>query len=188
MKKLSTLIILLALSVAFVTGQDTIPEQQVPPKKQKPKGSNRDKIFFGGSFGLSFGSYTRIAIYPLVGYRVTPWLHGGFELGYEYIQDKRYSQTYDASNYGASIFARLYPLRQLFLHTEYALYNYELYYVDETSSRVWVPFLYLGAGYSVNLGPRTRAYAAVKFDVLQNPNSPYSDWAPFWSFGITSGF
>lgn len=169
--------------------QDTIPEQQYQKQqKQKQKKPIGDKIFFGGGVGLSFGSYTRIALYPQVGYRFTNWFVGGVEIGYEYIKDNRFSNSYEASNYGASLFARLYPVRQLFLHAEYAMYNYKLYYIDESSSREWVPFLFLGAGYSVNIGPRTRAYAAVKFDVLQNSNSPYGDWAPFWSIGVTSGF
>jgi len=185
-------IVFTLLSVALCLGifaQDTISSNRTQNEKQeKQKRSGKDKVYFGGSVGLSFGSYTRIAVYPMIGYKFTPKFSGGLEIGYEYIKDNRYSQDYTASNYGASIMARYRVIPQLFFHAEYALYNYQLYYADESNNRVWVPFLFLGAGFSQQIAPRTFLVAMVKFDVLQNPNSPYSDWAPFWNIGISYGF
>jgi len=171
-----------------VFAQDTIPESQQPTKQEKQKAPLKDKIYFGGGIGLSIGTYTRIAIYPMIGYKIVPKLSAGLEIGYEYISDNRYDQHYNTSNYGGSVFTRYRVIPQIFLHAEYAMYNYELYYADQTSSREWIPFLFLGGGYSQSIGPRTWAYASVKFDVLQNDNSPYKNWAPFWSVGISHGF
>jgi hypothetical protein len=147
-----------------------------------------DKLYFGGGIGLTFGSYTRIAVYPMVGYKFTPKFSGGIEIGYEYIRANQYNSEFTTSNYGGSAFLRYRVIPQLFVHTEYAMYNYELFYVDGSSNRVWVPFLFLGAGFSQQIAPRTFAFAMVKFDVLHNPNSPYSSWSPFWSFGVSYGF
>ena len=66
--------------------------------------------------------------------------------------------------------------------------NYELYNVYGQSDRVWVPFLFIGGGYSQSIGKRAWLNFQVLFDVLQNSRSPYSDWSPFISIGIGKGF
>ena len=130
-------------------------------------------MFFGGAVGLSFGSYTRIAVYPQIGYRITPKLTTGIEVGYIYISDTRYDPNHDYSNYGASIFAQYRILKPVYVHVEYAAYNYLIYYAGWlTESRDWVNFLFLGAGYIQKVGKSTHIYAQVKFDVLQEENSP----------------
>jgi hypothetical protein len=191
------LICLVALMSHSIVAQetDTIPQQQENPQEkeeQKAKKTNKTplikKLYFGGGVGISFGNYTRIAVYPMVGYKITPKLSAGIELGYEWISDKRYNETYTTSNYGGSLFARYRIIPALFFHAEYATYNYELYYLDASSERLWVPFLFLGAGFSKRIAPGTTAYAMVKFDVLQNKNSPYKDWDPFFNVGISVGF
>jgi len=165
MKKI-TLFLILVLTSLCIYAQDTIPEEPQKVKKEKQKVPLKDKLYFGGGLGVTFGSYTRVAIYPMVGYKVTNKLSGGLEVGYEYISDQRYAETYNTSNYGFSIFSRYRVIPQLFLHAEYSMYNYELYTAYDTSSREWVPFLYLGGGYSQNIGGRTWVYASVKFDVF----------------------
>lgn len=182
MKKVTLMLLLVSMFSAITYAQDTIIEPQ------KQKAPFKDKVYFGGGIGLSFGSYTRIAVYPMMGYKFTPKLSGGIELGYEYISDSRYSQQFNTSNYGASVFTRYRVIPQVFILAEYAMYNYELYYLDLTKSREWVPFLFLGAGFSQQISPGTWAYASVKFDVLQNSNSPYNNWAPFWNLGVSVGF
>jgi hypothetical protein len=160
--------------------QDTQVQQQRPPLK--------NKLYFGGYINLSFGNYTVIGAEPLVGYKITPKLSAGVKLRYDYIKDKRYSTTYNTSNYGGSIFARYRIIPALYLHAEYAAYNYELYYASEESERKWIPFLFLGAGYSQRLGGNTWLNIQILFDVLHNSNSPYNRWEPFYSVGIGVGF
>ncbi len=181
MKKITLFLTITLLVSIMASAQDTL-------QKQKPRIPLKDRIYFGGGVGLSFGNYTRIAAYPMVGYRITPKLSSGIELGYEYISDKRYNSTYNTSNYGFSVFSRYRFIPQLFLHVEYAMYNYELYYIDLSSQRKWVPFLFLGAGYSQQLANGVWAFAQIKFDVLQDKNSPYEAWAPFYNFGVSVGF
>ncbi len=178
-----------------VATQDTIseatsepkPKQEKSPKEKKPRSQ---KVFFGGSLGLSFGSYTRIAVYPQIGYRITPKLTTGIELGYIYISDTRYDPNRDYSNYGASIFAQYRILKPVYVHVEYAAYNCLVYDKEfpYNEYRAWVPFLFLGAGFIQKVGKSTHIFAQVKFDVLQNEKSPYGDWDPLIRVGATVGF
>lgn len=171
---------------------DTIPVEPVEAvKKEKPQKAKKplkDKIYFGGAIGVSFGSYTRLAVYPMIGYKLTPKLSAGLEIGYEYVKNNNTSPAYETSNYGFSILSRYRLLPPVFLHAEYSMYNYEQFIIDEGTERVWVPFLFLGAGFVKNIGGRSSVYAMVKFDVLQNENSPYGDWEPWFTVGVSVGF
>ncbi len=173
---------------------DTMIVEQVMPLEEtqtsKPQASQawKDKIYFGGYVNFSLGSYTMVGVEPMVGYKVLPFLSLGFKVRYEYISDKRYTEEYNTSSYGASLFTRLTFKRRIYLHAEYAGYNYELYDESGESVREWVPFLFLGGGFNQPLGGRTSLNAQVLFDVLQDDSSPYKRWEPFYSVGISVGF
>ena len=66
--------------------------------------------------------------------------------------------------------------------------NYETNYSDGFSERNWVPFLFVGGGYSMPVSKNTWMNAQILFDVIQNEHSPYADWAPFYSVGFGVGF
>ncbi len=205
-QKLTFLLILLAIGMTEVIAQDVpatdtvaqdtiITEQPVvaeaatqPAPQPKQKKSVKDKLYYGGYINLSFGSYTMIGIEPMIGYKIIPRLSVGAKIRYDYIQDKRYSETYTSSNYGASIFTRLVVFRGLYAHAEYAGYNYELYNAVGESDRQWIPFFLVGGGYTLRVGKRSSVIAQVLFDVLQNENSPYKSWEPFYSVGVGVGF
>jgi hypothetical protein len=204
-QKLTFLLILIAIVITSVNAQevpatdtisqDTIITEQAivaeaatppapPPKQKKPI---KDKLYYGGYLNLSFGSYTMIGIEPMIGYKIIPRLSVGVKIRYDYIQDNRYSETYSASNYGASIFTRLNVVRGLYAHLEYAGYNFENYNGLDESDREWISFLFLGAGYNLRVGKRSSVFVQVLFDVLQNENSPYNSWEPFYSVGVGVG-
>ncbi len=169
----------------------TTPVEQEEVKQEKPpkqKSSFASKLYYGGTLGLSFGNYTRVGIYPLVGYKLTPKLSVGVKFAYEYISDTRYDQTYTYSNYGGSLFARFRIVPPLYVHIEYAQMSYDLYGADGLSNREWVPFLFAGAGYSKSVGGKAWVNVEVLFDLLQDENSPYNNWDPFFSVGVGVGF
>ena len=124
----------------------------------------------------------------MIGYKITPKLSGGLKIGYEYVSDNRYSSNYQTSNYGGSIFARYRVIPRLDAHVEYEQINYELYNFDGTSNREWVPFLYVGGGYSQPIGRNVWLTAQVLFDVLQDERSPYNRWDPVFSVGVAANF
>jgi hypothetical protein len=171
------------------TEPDTLATQQQQKQKQEPpKKKQKKPIYYGGGVGMTFGDYTRISIEPLIAYKVKPALSVGGRLYYEYIKDKRYSPSLDAHNYGLSAFSRYRLVPQLYAHAEFAFINYELYATPTISNRDWIPFLFLGGGYSQQIAPNVWAYAQALVDVLQDSQSPYEDWDPFFSVGVNVGF
>ncbi len=146
------------------------------------------KIYYGGNIGLSLGSYTKIGIYPLIGYKLTPKLSSGLKIAYEYISNTLYSTKYTSYNYGGSLLLRYRIVPKLYAHIEYETINFELYNLTGSTGREWVPFFYVGGGYSQPMGNNVWLNAQVLFDVLQDGNSPYSEWSPFFSVGIGVGF
>jgi hypothetical protein len=192
-------ILMITLLVAGISfGQETDTSQvstqqqqeqtqtQKPAKKQQPPIYKR--VYLGGYMSLTVGSYTRIGVYPLIGYKFTPKLSAGLKFGYEYVSDNRYASNYTTNNYGGSIFGRYRVIPRLYAHVEYEMINYELYNLDGTSNREWVPFLYLGGGYSQPIGKHVWLNFQVLFDVLQDERSPYASWTPNFSVGVAAGF
>jgi hypothetical protein len=138
-------------------------------------------LYYGGSVTLSFSGATRVGIFPMVGYRLTPQLSLGAKAGYEYVNF--HDVDFNAHNYGAGAFARFRFVPQAYLHGEYQMINF-----DRPAEREWVPFLLFGGGFVQRLSPRTSAYVEVLFDVLQDDGSPYEDWQPGVSVGVAAGF
>jgi hypothetical protein len=155
----------------------------------------KSKVYYGGNVGFRFwNNYFYLGIYPLVGYKVTPKFSVGGKIGYAYISDSRYDPTFNTSNYGGSIFTRYRVVPQIYLHGEFMYFSYEriasLNVANNSynTERVWVPFILLGGGFSQMVSPGVWVFAEVLFDVLQDSNSPYEKWDPFFSFGVGAGF
>ena len=88
--------------------------------------SFKDKLYFGGTVTLSFsGDTNQIGFFPMVGYKITPKLSGGVEVGYEYVS---YDEPIDesTSNYGAGVFGRYRLTPKIYGHVEYEAINYEI--------------------------------------------------------------
>jgi hypothetical protein len=191
MKIASLLFIALFASVlgfAQVPDSTTVEQTMVEePVVQKPK-LDKSKLYYGGYVNLSIGNYTVIGATPMVGYKLTPKFSVGGQLSYEYVKDKRYDTDYETSNYGLSVFSRYRIVPQLYLHAEFSEMNYKLYSFNGSSSRKWVPLLWLGGGYSQPITKNTWFTAQVLFDVINDENSPYKDWEPYFSVGVGVGF
>ena len=189
-----TVIIFFMIHISFAQQTDTTEnmqpkyqKQQSLEKQQKPKADFK-RIFYGGSVGFSFGSYTSVRIYPMIGYRITPKLSTGLKLQYEFSKYHTGNHEYTYHNYGASIFSRFRFIPQAYIHAEFNIMNYETYTVTSENSYYSVPFLFLGGGFVQRLGGHTYAYAEILFDVLNDKNSPYNEWTPFYTVGVSVGF
>jgi hypothetical protein len=145
------------------------------------------KVYYGGTVGLNFGSYFRISVTPLVGYKVHPKASIGVKVGYEYIEDKRYDQKLTASNYGGSVFTRYLVHPRVYAHAEFAYISYKYRISNIETEREWVPFILVGGGYMQPISPRTVLIVEVLVDVLQDENSPYEQWDPLISIGVGVG-
>ena len=170
--------------------EEVQPQEQVakdaPPEPDTKNKNN--KVYYGGYANLSFGKYTVIGIEPLIAYKLFPKLSVGAKLSYEYVKNKNYSPTREASNYGLGAFSRLRIAKRLYAHVEYSEMNYKLYYSDGATNRQWVSFLYVGGGISLPISKRASFNAEILWDVLQEDNSPYGTVEPFINVGIVAGF
>jgi hypothetical protein len=177
-------------TTAVVAPAQTPPAQTTPPPAAPPQATQPGpkRVYYGGTVGLSFGDYFRFSIVPFVGYKLTPRLHVGGKVGYEYIEDKRYDETLTSHNYGASVFSRFFPRPNIYGHAEFAYMSYKYKVSEVEADRFWVPFLYLGGGLIQPMGRNASVFVEVLFDVLQDDKSPYEDWAPFISVGVGVGF
>ena len=155
-------------------------------KGEDEKGFQKEKLFVGGNFGLTFGDYTLISISPQIGYRFTDFVSAGVGLNLQYIQVKeKYTngELYRKSTQGVtglSVFGRLYPIRQFMIQVQPEM-NYifgnETYY-DTNPEQEYkldaqiVPSLLVGGGLVIPSG-RGAFITSVLYDVLQDANSPY---------------
>lgn len=143
----------------------------------------RDKLFTGGSVGVSLGSYTNVNFSPIIGARLTDQFYAGAGIEYQYTRYKYARETYTSSQYGGRLFTQYNVVPQLYLHTEFSLVNLEHYTLNQ-KDRSFVPFLYVGGGYRQLLTNRSFVTFQVLFDVIQDKNSPYNSWEPIYSVGF----
>ena len=172
-------------------------EAQAPPPAQKTRPPIKDKIYFGGNLGLSFGTVTSIAIEPLIGWKWTPKLSSGLVLSYWYFKDNRYVPEYESSSYGYRLFTRYRVIPQIYLHAEWAQFFYDNIYDPEAAFsdpsdpfvKASVPYLFLGGGLSQPMGSNAHFFIQVLYEVIQDRRSVYrSNNDIYISMGVAAGF
>lgn len=157
-----------------------------------------NRWFFGGNFGLTFGDYTLINVSPQIGYRFTERVAAGGGVNLQYASIKERDWNGDALRKvsqgvtGLNLFGRLYPIQNIMLQLQPEA-NYvfgKVKYYDSTPDSKLdgkiVPSLLAGGGLVFPSG-RGAFIMAVFYDVLQDPNSPYSN-KPIVNFGYNIGF
>lgn len=174
----------LCLSVQWVQAQ----EEDQEPKK----GFDPSKLFFGGNFGLSFGSYTFVNVSPVVGYHFNKYFAAGTGVNFIYSNYKYYlangatAYTENSGYAGLNVFGRLYPIQFLFLQVQ-PEYNYswwERKYPNGYPSdkfNGFVPSILLGGGVAIPAG-RGAFLVSANYDVVQDVRSPYGNHV-FLAFG-----
>jgi hypothetical protein len=180
------LIVLFVMAFVLITGSfaQESDKKETPKYRQEPS-----KVYWGGQLGLSFGSFFRIAVIPMVGYKVTPKFHVGGTIGYSYTKDTRSEQiTVESHNYGGSAFTRYLIVKGLYGHAEFAYWSFKYQTENIEGDRTWVPFLLLGGGYIQPISPSTAIFVEALWDVLRDENSPFDSSSPFISIGVGVGF
>lgn len=151
------------------------------------------KVFIGGDLGASFGEYTVVRVSPLIGYNISPYVSTGVKFIYmhsweEVNQNTVSATTLQSNTIGGNVFVQYNPIPTFFLkgEFEYDIFkNYET--TQNTQENTGVPFLFLGGGYTQAIAPNLNFNLGIKVDVLNNENSPFPDYNPFFSAGITAG-
>jgi hypothetical protein len=125
----------------------------------------RERMFFGGSLGLQFGTYTNIHVTPIIGLWVRPRIAIAAGPNFTYYKDPYYETTM----YGGNGYVQFVPLKDInnlipiglhmgiFLHLEDELLSLESAVWDpqNPSDRFTVNTLFGGFGISQQLGMRS---------------------------------
>jgi long-subunit fatty acid transport protein len=141
-----------------------------------------DRLFYGGNFGLMFGTITYVELSPLIGYKITERLSFGPGVSYIYMKDNRYDLS--TSIYGGRLFARYNITDYLFGHGEYEVLNLETPY--SLNGRTNITSIFIGGGYRQSLGDRTFLTIMGLWNINDSAYSIYRN--PIIRVGITSGF
>ena len=155
--------------------------------------SFRDRLFFGGSFGLAIGTYTDIEVSPIVGYYITPRWSAGFGVTYEYYNNKYHFAILDPKTlqiigyerfethiWGGRLFTNYVivnnvndwiPLGmtfRIFTHLEYEALSYEKkFFGDYSTGRELQHSVLAGGGLRFPTGKRS----SMNLYILWNLNS-----------------
>lgn len=155
--------------------------------EETTRGFDKSKLFFGGTFGLGFGSnQTLVNVSPQVGYRFNRTLAAGVGVNFIYSSYRyRFYTPEFKENYGVAglnVFGRVYPIDYIFLQLQpEANYSWGKYkYYDGTPDQKLngkiVPSLLGGAGAAIPAGSGA-FLIMVQYDLLQNVRSPYGNRA-----------
>jgi len=187
-------IFLVASLLAFVSVATFAQDEEGEPVK---KGFDKNKLFFGGNFGLGFGSVsTLINVSPQIGYRFNEYLAAGAGVNFIYSSYRyrltvpEYKEIFGVT--GLNVFGRVYPIQFLFIQAQpelnYTWGRFKFYDggPDEKLDPKFVPSLLAGAGAAIPAG-RGAFIVMVQYDLLQNERSPYGNRA-FFNFGYNIGF
>lgn len=148
----------------------------ITERKENQSSKNfTDNLFFGGNFGLQFGSQTYIELAPLIGYKITERLSAGLGLKYIYykIKDNYSTLNYSTNSYGGGPFARFTLFEGLFLHGEYEILNLEVPDLYNNLIRENITSVFLGGGYRQMIGDRSSIDFLLLYNINDNRNSPY---------------
>lgn len=153
--------------------------------------SFKDRVYFGGNFGLQLGTFTNIEVSPLVGYMVTPDFSVGMGGTFQYLKGEIFDPflggtfEYDTKIYGGRTFARHNIDEQFFAYTEIELINLEVPSFDENRlRREWVEGFFIGGGYTQQIFGRSSFNVMLLYNLLHdNIRSPYPN-----AFIVRGGF
>lgn len=194
-----SLLIVAILVIAFQFGSQAqwtrSRERDRQEQEQKEEtgsgGFDKSKLFFGGNFGLGFGSSnTLVNISPQAGYRFNDYLAAGAGINFIYSSYKYYGYKANYGVTGLNIFGRVYPIEYAFLQVQPEMnYTWGKYKFDDGTEQKldgkFVPSLLGGVGAAIPAG-RGAFIVLVQYDLLQNERTPYGNRA-FFNFGYNIG-
>jgi len=113
MKKSAIILLLVTLITGGYASAQQAPREEDPEPK---KGFDKSKLFFGGTFGLSFSNaYTLVNVSPQIGYRFNDYLAAGTGVNFIYSSDKYFD------NYGNDAFRYNYGVTGLNIFGRYEI-------------------------------------------------------------------
>lgn len=163
------LLILVTLCIGITYGQDD-------------DRSFGERLRFGGDVIASFGTVTALGASPFVGYEVSERYIPGIGGTYIYLSANGIEQH----QYGVRNFHRFLVTEELFVHGEFEYLSFRVNTSNDVGGQTLsAPAILLGGGYRQPLGENSFFIMSVLYDVLEDPNSPYS--GPIIRGGVSIG-
>lgn len=176
MKKITLLLSTALLFTAALNAQE-----------EGEKGFKKENLFTGGSVTLSFfNGQTVLGANPIFGYKLADWADAGLALNYLYNGARDYYQYNDKIKQtvvGPGVFARLYPVKFLFVQAQFEKNFSTLKYTPSNTNPVYTAYkekndansFLVGGGFASGRerGATSFFYISVLFDVIKDVNSPY---------------
>jgi hypothetical protein len=163
-----------------------------PPKSKSNWGS---KIYLGGYFGMTFGSYTNIELSPIVGYNFTKDFSMGFGIIYSYYSYNTNLPTGNAkissSNWGFRVNANYVLLKFIRLGAEYQYLSVDTYngQLSPDGSPIYdkEPYniLFLGGGINQRMGGHASMFIMFYYDIFET-GYYYNNY--IFRVGVAAGF
>jgi hypothetical protein len=180
-KYIRKLLLLTALFFLF----SSLYAQEYDPytyQEKEPKKVLSEKVFFGGSFGLQFGTYTIITLTPEAGYRVSPNFEFGPGAYYMFFYNSL--SDYRDHVYGPKVFARVFVYNDIYIQGEYEYLNVPDYTAlsGYSGNRVFIPGFLGGLGYRQKVGSRSAIMATVLWNFMITEKTPYYNPVVRFSF------
>jgi hypothetical protein len=181
MKKITGLLaVLLMLGATSLFAQnDVVTDAPIakPREPEKEKVPWNERIVFGGSMGLQFGTFTNINLSPIVGYKVTESLVLGAGPTYIYTSVNYGGVKYRYSVYGGRLYGRQRIVENFFAQAEYEFLNVQNYYdPNNRDARKWISAPLVGGTYVQPIGNNSAFVLSVLFNLNYQPNlTPYAN-------------
>ena len=195
MKLISILILSIFTILPFYADSQYLTEDK---EIEKGRSALRDRLFYGGNFGLSFGSVTYIEFSPIIGYKITDKFSAGIGVNYTYYKEELIynvngtinSWDYVSKVYGGKTFAEYMLLDKMqekfnlnigsiIAHTEIEQLNVETYTHDQfgyyENGRKWITSVLVGAGIRQPMGERSSVNLLILYNLTEELFTPYSN-------------
>jgi len=176
----------------------TEPQQPPPPPTPAPAQAAvkpappaaRDRWFFGGGIGASFGDVDYIELAPIVGYRIHPKVSAGLGVFWRSRSDDRYSPSVDTTDYGGNLFLQALVARPVFLQAEFEYLDYEYLLGGGGTARDSTSSVLVGGGIYQSLGGNVGFYASALYNLSYDENDLTSPYDNPWVYrvGVSVGF
>ncbi|MDB4347476.1 hypothetical protein OAB01_02345 [Bacteroidia bacterium] len=138
-----------------------------PDPRHKEKTDWKEKVTFGGTMSVNFGTFTFVLLNPQIIYKIneTTWLGAGPY--YQYLRQNIGGSILSSSIYGATAFGRKYITTDLFLQAEYN----QLFLKNSSGGRTGQGYGMAGGGYQ----PHPNFYLMAMYIFTQDPGgyAPY---------------
>jgi hypothetical protein len=186
-KKLFGILLILVLTNTFA--QEFITEEEATGKKERS--TFWERVYFGGDFGMAFGSVTSVNVAPEMGYIFTDRFSAGGGIIYQYYSYSSNYNPFKTSVYGGKVFFRYFVWDNVFLYNVNEIVSLESKYYDYTGqyqnqNRFWMISPLLGAGYMSRFSNKGGISLMVLFNLNNSENSPYYsyDGMPILRIGV----